>query len=215
MSSVGDWFLAAKATTSAPIDVEQQQHAGEPQHVDQAASSAPTASSTRRPGGELRTGLVLLLGCGAPIAGCLPAARGHDSGSSACSMRPFFFLPWRETALERITTEGDALAEGVPSAPPPAPATAPASAPASSSPHLPSSSMPTSPLPRAGLREPAQANPLRGGRRRHLRWHRGAPRRAAFPSAPPWPPPPRADAGCGNHAARPPLPPPAMPSLAR
>ena len=52
------------------------EQAGEQKHVGQATSSAPAASSARRPGGELHTGCILLLGCGAPVAGCSPTARG-------------------------------------------------------------------------------------------------------------------------------------------
>ena len=77
----------------APAAGEGQQHAaseqaGEQQHVGQAASSAPAASSARRPGGELRTGRVLLLGCGAPVAGCSPAARGVTTAARRLAHKP-------------------------------------------------------------------------------------------------------------------------------
>ena len=64
------------------------EQAGEQKHVGQATSSAPAASSTRRPGGELRTGRVLLLGCGAPVAGCSPAARGVTTAVRQLARKP-------------------------------------------------------------------------------------------------------------------------------
>ena len=64
------------------------EQAGEQKHVGQATSSAPAASSARRPGGELHTGCILLLGCGAPVAGCSPAARGVTTAPRRSGREP-------------------------------------------------------------------------------------------------------------------------------
>ena len=70
----------------APVAGEGQQQ--QQQHVGQAASFASAASSARRPGGELRTGRVLLLGCGAPVAGCLPTTRGVTTAARRLTRKP-------------------------------------------------------------------------------------------------------------------------------
>ena len=45
-------------------------------------------SSARHPGDELRTGHVLLLGCGTPVAGCSPAAHGVTTAARRLARKP-------------------------------------------------------------------------------------------------------------------------------
>ena len=58
------------------------------QHIGQAASSAVVASSAHRSGGELCIGRVLLLGCGAPVVGCSPAAGGVTTAAHRLARKP-------------------------------------------------------------------------------------------------------------------------------